>query len=64
MHAPCNEDPTPSDGNPHPLSGQQDQLHQRQPVFDIILQDLDEVQQANMDEGWEPNHFPDAEQHS
>jgi uncharacterized protein (DUF2249 family) len=43
----------------HPLPGQQDQQHQRQPVFDN-LQDLDEVQQANMVEGWEPNHLPDA----
>ena len=45
------EDRIPVDGNPHPLSGQQDQLHQPQPVFDN-LQDLGEMQQANMDECW------------
>jgi len=53
------EDRIPVDGNPHPLSGQQDQLHQPQPVSDN-LEDLDEMQQANMDECWEPIHLPDA----
>jgi hypothetical protein len=55
---PGDEDPVPEEGNPHPLPGVLPE--QQNPDFWENLQDLDDVEQANIDEGWAPPVFPNA----
>jgi hypothetical protein len=52
-HVPGDEDPILGDGSPHPFPGNQPE-NQNQNDFWGNVQDLDDVEQANMDEGWEP----------
>jgi len=56
-HIPGDEDSVPDDGNPHPFPGAQPE---NQNDFWENIQDLDDVEQANMDEGWEPPLVPNA----
>lgn len=55
---PGDEDPVPEEGNPHPLPGVLPD--QQNPNFLDNLQDLDDVEQATIDEGWAPPVFPNA----
>jgi hypothetical protein len=55
---PSDEEPIPDDGNPHHFPGNHPE-NQNQDMFDNI-QDLNEVQQANEDEGWVPPLLPNA----
>jgi len=48
---PADEDPIPRDGIPHPLPG--NQVDQPNEFFEAV-QDLEDIDQANADEGWEP----------
>lgn len=55
---PADEDLVPQDGNPHPLPGQQQNL---QHDFWDNVQDLQEIEQANIVEGWQqPEFIPNA----
>lgn len=55
---PADEDPVPEDGIPHPMPGHHQNL---QHDFWNNVQDLQEVEQANVDEGWQqPEIFPNA----
>lgn len=54
----ADEDPVPVDGIPHPPPGHQQNLHHD---FWDNVQDLQEVEQANVDEGWQqPELLPNA----
>ena len=48
---PADEDPVPDDGNPHPFPGVQPE---NQDDFWENIQDLNDVEQANVDKGWQP----------
>lgn len=57
---PADEDLILDDGNTHPLPGQGQQQQQPQGAFDS-MQDLNDVQQANIDEGWKlPDPIPNV----
>lgn len=49
-HQPGDEDPIPEDGNPHPNPNDNHMQHD----FWEDVQDLNDVEQANLDEGWVP----------
>ena len=51
----ADEDPIPGDGNPHPLPRHQNDNKHR-PFFED-LQDVQDVEQANVDDDWEHSQF-------
>jgi hypothetical protein len=52
------EDPIPEDGNPHPFPGPQ--LENQHNDYWENVQDLNDIEHANVDEGWEPPLLPNA----
>jgi len=54
---PGDEDPVPDDWNPHPFPGPQPE---NQNDYWDNVQDLNDIEQANIDEGWAPPLFPNA----
>jgi hypothetical protein len=54
---PSDEDPVPDDGNPHPFPGPQPE---NQNDYWDNVQELNDIEQANIDEGWAPPLFPNA----
>lgn len=56
---PADEDPVPPDANPHPINGPFFPGNQPEgPGFFEDVGDLNEIQQNNIDHGWEPNQNP------
>ena len=55
---PGDEDPIPEDGNQHPFLGPRPE-NQHNDYWENV-QDLNDIEQANVDEGWEPPLLPNA----